>query len=111
MTPDFVDENSFPVREGERMCPRCMCCSVLLGAAAPIELHLPSVLRAMILCFADEQQFLDSHPNGRKAWFCKGGCNEDGAHQIRPRRSDLPSFIGYVVAPATERSISLSEPR
>lgn len=90
---DFFAPEDFPMGEfGERMCRRCMDCAV--GVAPyhrPIE--LPSLNEAR---FVPEVRSLLSEPsgNGDEAWFCMGGCDENGKHAKGV--SLPPSLIGRV---------------
>lgn len=96
----FLAPGDFPMLEGQRMCPRCKCCSV--GVAPynpPDKFPAPGIVE---IRFVPEAASLLSQPsgNGDEAWFCKGGCNRKGAHVenqgSRERHPPSPSLIGRV---------------
>jgi hypothetical protein len=96
----FLAPDDFPMPGGERMCPRCQCCTV--GVAPyepPVEFPGPGIRR---MRFIPEAASLLSEPSGSgdEAWFCYGGCNEKGKHPENKGRgkaqSPLPSLIGRV---------------
>jgi hypothetical protein len=96
----FLSPDDFAMREGERMCPRCGCCSVGVASYDPTD--RASLPRIVEMRFIPEVASLLPEPsgNGDEAWFCKGGCNRKGEHpKTRGRmKADwpLPSLIGRV---------------
>ena len=90
--PDSVDEDSFPILEGEKMCPRCEDCQVAVVPCWKVGFGFQAIRSALGLRGA------------RGAWFCKGGCIKKGEHKHGrkviwvgrpPRGSRDWSFIGW----------------
>jgi len=101
-SPDslFLAPDDFPIREGQRMCPRCQDCTVGVAPYEPPVEFLGSRLRW--LRYIPLAASLVSEPTGSgdEAWFCKGGCNEKGEHPEYKGRGkahlQFPSLIGRV---------------
>lgn len=90
----YIEEDLFPIAlEGIRMCPRCMDCEVGVGSYQP-----PFEVFGHKARFVPSVESLRPEPSGDpsgepEAWYCKGGCNDQGEHSRGPMP---PSFIGRV---------------
>ncbi len=65
---DYIDDASFPILEGQKMCPRCTCCLVRVARW---------VLEARYYFIGPDGH---DHPDARNAWVCVGGCDQHGKH-------------------------------
>lgn len=88
-----VGEDSFPILEGEKMCLRCKCCQVGVAPYGP-----PVQVGRLRIGFLPEPSSLLPEPSGHtsgelEAWFCKGGCDDNGQHGQKPMPA---TFICYV---------------
>ena len=96
----YLAGDEFPVMDGERMCPRCMCCSVRVGSYDPPQL-LPG-LRFTSFQFVPVATSLHHDPDpssgSSEAWYCRGGCNDKGEHSkhLKGWPENLPTFIAHV---------------
>jgi hypothetical protein len=92
----YLAGDEFPVMDGERMCPRCRCCSVVVGSY-----HQPQALpgdRLRLSKFIPQISSLRREPDpssGPEAWYCRGGCDKNGEHS-KSWPEDIPTFIAYV---------------
>ena len=98
----YLAGDEFPVMDRERMCPRCMCCSVGVGSYDPPQLL--SGPRLTSLQFIPEATSLRREPDpssGSEAWYCRGGCDEKGQHShskdwAAKHLPPVPTFIARV---------------
>ena len=91
----YIDAEVFPILEGERMCPRCSCCTVGVGPYEP-----PWEVSSWEDRFIPSASSLVPEPSADpsappEAWYCRGGCDENGSH-AEGRREPPPSLIGRV---------------
>jgi len=100
----YLTGEEFPIVDGERMCPRCMCCSVGVGSYDPSPPR--PVGRFTILGFVPQVSSLRPEPDPSaesEAWYCRGGCNEKGEHS-KGWPQNIPTFIAQVRKPELPRS-------
>lgn len=101
----YIGADEFPIENGDRMCPRCMCCSVGVGDSSR-HVNVPQIgmdnkrsgVRILSVQFVPSASSLRREPSVdvpdvKEAWYCRGGCDRSGKH-LR----DWPevSFIGFV---------------
>lgn len=81
---------------GERMCPRCMCCSVGVGSYDPPTEWLTGRIRFMRPIPLGSSLLREPTGTGEEAWFCRGGCNEKGEHPDEGGRRKTPTFPSLI---------------
>jgi hypothetical protein len=96
----YVDEDSLPILEGMRMCPRCMDCTVGVGSYSPPFESLGHQARYLPLASSLRPEPTSDPLGEPEAWYCAGGCNEKGEHPWqRGNQRGFPvpaSFIGRI---------------
>jgi hypothetical protein len=110
MTDSYLVGDEFPIVDGERMCPRCMCCSVGVGSYDPPQaLPGPRFTSLQIIPTASSLRHEPGPSSGTEAWYCSGGCDKKGEHSHSKSRAArhppaFPTFIAYVKKAEPSRS-------
>ena len=98
----YLAGDEFPVIDGERMCLCCMCCSVGVGSCDPPQpLPGPRFTSLQLIPQATSlRREPDPSSGSTEAWYCRGGCKENGEHpkEHTKRRwlQNFPTFIAHV---------------
>src|SRR5712692_2630428 len=102
----YLTGEEFPILDGERMCPRCMCCSAGVGGYDPPPMPEIGVSQRAIegllviyghlpLSSSLVREPSPDPSSGPEAWYCRGGCDEKGMHS-KGWPQDIPTFIARV---------------